>query len=165
MSRYYDLLQKVEEQPEILSTTQKRMAIEVSPTSRTRTAVAHDGTAMGEFADWLRFWNVLLKHWRISAAFAGAVMVLVILFTLLVRPVYEPTARLEIDPPGATKPMAVPGVAATTVGPVVVEPVEPPVAPAEKAVVNDPVVPAALRATTVTTNVAPGAMPLPRHNA
>src|SRR4029077_5387739 len=39
-------------------------------------------------------------HWRISAAFAFAVMLTVALVTYFTRPVYEAVARIEIDPPG-----------------------------------------------------------------
>ncbi len=51
--------------------------------------------------DWLQAFEALRKHWRLSAIFAAAVMVAVILVTVLTKPLYSPTARVEIDPPGA----------------------------------------------------------------
>ena len=50
--------------------------------------------------NWLRVMTVLRKHWRLSALFAGVVMATVAIVTLLIKPIYEPTARIEIDPPG-----------------------------------------------------------------
>jgi len=50
---------------------------------------------------WRRNWIIFRKHWRLSAGFAATVIVAVLLFTALMKPVYEPSARLEIDPPGA----------------------------------------------------------------
>lgn len=51
--------------------------------------------------DWVRAWRIAQKHWRVSAAFAGSVMITVVLVTALTKPVYAPSARVEIDPPGA----------------------------------------------------------------
>src|ERR1043165_4078096 len=50
---------------------------------------------------WRRNWIIFRKHWRLSEGFAATVIVAVLLFTALMKPVYEPSARLEIDPPGA----------------------------------------------------------------
>jgi len=54
-----------------------------------------------ERPDWLQAFSALRKHWRLSAMFAAAVMLAVIGATLLMKPVYSPVARVEIDPPGA----------------------------------------------------------------
>jgi polysaccharide biosynthesis transport protein len=51
--------------------------------------------------DWQRAVRTLKRHWRLSALFAGATFALVAVATLLMKPVYESTARIEIDPPGA----------------------------------------------------------------
>jgi capsular exopolysaccharide synthesis family protein len=45
--------------------------------------------------------TVLRKQWRVSAMVAGAIVLLVTTVTLLMRPVYEPEAKVEVDPPGA----------------------------------------------------------------
>ena len=50
--------------------------------------------------DWLQALAILQKHKRSAIVFAGIVLVTVVAGTLLMRPVYEPAARLEIDPPG-----------------------------------------------------------------
>ena len=51
-------------------------------------------------SDWLRAVAVLRKHWQLSAFFAFAVLLTVIFVTYLIEPVYEATARIEIDPAG-----------------------------------------------------------------
>ena len=52
--------------------------------------------------DWRRALDVLAKHWRLSAIFAIAVFLTVVGVTYFTRPVYEATARMEIDPSGET---------------------------------------------------------------
>ena len=50
--------------------------------------------------DWLQALAIVRKHWRSFALFAGVVFFIVAAGTLLMKPVYEPAGRLEIDPPG-----------------------------------------------------------------
>jgi polysaccharide biosynthesis transport protein len=50
--------------------------------------------------DWLHAIGVLQKHWRLSALFAAMVLITVTAVTFLTKPVYEATARIEIDPSG-----------------------------------------------------------------
>ncbi len=52
-------------------------------------------------SEWQRAWHTFLNNWRPAAYFAGTVMIAVIIFTVLAKPMYEPVARLEIDPRGA----------------------------------------------------------------
>jgi len=51
-------------------------------------------------AEWLRVLFIIRKHWRISALFAAVLMITVIVVTFSIQPVYEPVARIEVDPPG-----------------------------------------------------------------
>ena len=44
---------------------------------------------------------IILKHWQLSLFFAVAASFAVAAVTLLTKPVYEPTARIEIAPPGS----------------------------------------------------------------
>ncbi|MBS1801661.1 MAG: polysaccharide biosynthesis tyrosine autokinase [Acidobacteria bacterium] len=60
---------------------------------------SHPNTSEG--ADWFRAVEILKKHWPLSAAFAVSVAISVAAITLLMKPVYEPQARVEVDPPGA----------------------------------------------------------------
>ena len=50
--------------------------------------------------DWLRAFGILKKHWRLSALFGAVVMVTVAAVTIFSTPIYEATARVEIDPSG-----------------------------------------------------------------
>src|SRR5581483_11908152 len=50
--------------------------------------------------DWPQAFAILQKHWRTSLVFAGIVLFTVIVGTFLMKPVYEPSGRMEIDPPG-----------------------------------------------------------------
>src|ERR1700687_5061471 len=52
--------------------------------------------------DWRRALDILGKHWRLSAIFGIAVFLTVVGVTYFTRPVYEATARMEIDPSGET---------------------------------------------------------------
>ena len=54
-----------------------------------------------EHTDWRRAIDILKKHWRLSTVFALAVTVSVTVATLMMKPVFEPEARVEVDPPGA----------------------------------------------------------------
>ena len=53
-----------------------------------------------KISDWLRVLGILQKHWKLSALFACIVMVTTIAVTVFTKPVYEATARVEIDPSG-----------------------------------------------------------------
>jgi len=51
--------------------------------------------------DWERIASTLKKHRRLAAGFALATCLAVAIVTFLMKPIYEPVAQLEIDPPGA----------------------------------------------------------------
>lgn len=51
--------------------------------------------------DWLAAIRPLRAHWRLAAAFFALVMLAVTAVTFLMTPVYEPVAKLQIDPPGS----------------------------------------------------------------
>src|SRR5919108_382041 len=71
------------------------------PVGVSHTQPAAHGRVLSATPNWLQAVAILLKHWRLSAAFAAVVFMTVVAGTFLMKPVYEPTARLEIDPPGA----------------------------------------------------------------
>ena len=52
--------------------------------------------------EWMRALNILRKHWRISALFAAVLTITVVVVVFSLDPVYEPVARIEVDPPGET---------------------------------------------------------------
>ena len=52
-------------------------------------------------AEWLQAVDIVIKHWRLSVMFAAALVSTVTLYTLMMKPTFEPQARVEVDPPGA----------------------------------------------------------------
>src|SRR5262249_30642557 len=51
--------------------------------------------------DWLRTLSAVARHWRWSGSFAGIVIAAATVAAFRMSPVYEPIARIEVDPPGA----------------------------------------------------------------
>lgn len=51
-------------------------------------------------AEWLRFLYIIRKHWQVSVLFAAVLMVTVVVVVFSMNPIYEPVARIEVDPPG-----------------------------------------------------------------
>src|SRR5437016_14211864 len=51
--------------------------------------------------EWQRYLRILEKQWRLGALLAGAIFIAIAIVTYRITPVYESTARLEIDPPGS----------------------------------------------------------------
>ena len=56
--------------------------------------------AQEETPEWLRAVAIVKKHWSLAAMFAAVVIVTTTAVTFSIKAVYEPTARLEVDPPG-----------------------------------------------------------------
>ena len=54
----------------------------------------------GSPSDWFRIFHIWRRHWRSASAFSGIVIATATIVTLMMKPVYEPTARIEVDPPG-----------------------------------------------------------------
>jgi len=53
-----------------------------------------------EEPDWLRVSATIKKQWKLAAGFALATFVVVAIVTFAMKPVYEPVAEMEVDPPG-----------------------------------------------------------------
>ncbi|MGH9502213.1 MAG: GumC family protein [Terriglobales bacterium] len=51
-------------------------------------------------SEWLRALGILQKHWKLSLLFAVVVLITTALVTVFTKPVYEATARVEVDPSG-----------------------------------------------------------------
>src|SRR6476661_7604706 len=76
------------------------IAVEADENSASQLAMGSPVLDDNKGFDWSHTMGVLQKHWKMSALFAAIVMVTVIVVTLLTRPAYEATARIEIDPSG-----------------------------------------------------------------
>ena len=51
--------------------------------------------------EWQRCLRILERQWRLGALLAVAIFIAITIVTYSITPVYESTARLEIDPPGS----------------------------------------------------------------
>jgi succinoglycan biosynthesis transport protein ExoP len=97
MSKNFELLQQVNKSPTVQVPSARIDSLEMSERASRHLRPA----SMDPRPDWMHALKVLQKHWRLSASFALVVFVTVTTLTLLMKPVYEPVARIEIDPPGA----------------------------------------------------------------
>lgn len=96
MSRNFELWQRTSDPVPMPPTVVTPEVGRIERPKQTRTA-----NSQMESSEWLRALGVLKKRWRMSLLFAVVVASSVTIFTLLMRPVYEPESRLEVDPPGA----------------------------------------------------------------
>jgi polysaccharide biosynthesis transport protein len=98
MSRNFELLRRFDKQPEELeASAPAAMSSRVVLHQRELPKAAHHAADV----DWSQAFDPLKKHWRSAVLFAVAVLVLTATATFIMKPVYEPEARAEIDPPGA----------------------------------------------------------------
>lgn len=100
MSRNFELLRQTGKTPEPIE-GQVVSTITTVPAKPDRFARQAPSAAQEFTFDWAHMVEVLLRHWRWSALFAAVVVLTATAITFLMKPVYEPTATLEIDPPGA----------------------------------------------------------------
>ena len=77
-----------------------RIAVDTDENPITQLATGSPVLDDNKAFDWTHTMGILQKHWRLSALFAGVVMLTVIGINVFTRPVYEATARVEIDPSG-----------------------------------------------------------------
>jgi len=94
MSRNFELWQRASDPmpPTIVPSTPHRPE---RPKQPRRTELEAEGS------EWMRAIEIIKKRWRWSLSFAFVVAACVAVVTLLMKPVYEPEARLQVDPPGS----------------------------------------------------------------
>ena len=101
MSKDFELLRKAELAGKRSSIVLKREAGAWSRESA-RAQLRPSAHAHTRDSDWVKSFAVVRKRWRLAVSFAAivtAVVALTVFFWL--KPEYEPSARLEIDPPGS----------------------------------------------------------------
>lgn len=109
MSKNFELL-------ELLKTEPLKLASGVTTGSGTLAALPFAAQpGQGEEQEWLRALRAIRRHWRWSLAFAVALSLCVAVTVLLMKPVYEPIARIEVDPPGNELFSLDPGLASDSV--------------------------------------------------
>ena len=95
MSKNFELMRRAGNSFERQRPLQLDIETEHSPSPNFAPPVVEHG-----LSDWLRALEVLQKRWRLSAVFALVVFLTVVCVTYLTTPIYEATARIEIDPSG-----------------------------------------------------------------
>ncbi len=98
MSRNFELMRQAGKG--IGQRKRSRIAVDADENSITQLATGAPAIDDNKAFDWARTMGILQKHWRLSALFAGIVMLTVVGINVFTRPVYEATARVEIDPSG-----------------------------------------------------------------
>ena len=108
MSKNFELMRSagVELQPPSPPSVSSRIAVETQ--ERTGSPA---GAAQDRAPEWVQALSILIRHWRLSASFAAVVIVTAAVVTFSMKPVYEPSARIEVDPPGESFSMEGRGIA------------------------------------------------------
>jgi polysaccharide biosynthesis transport protein len=111
MNRHLELEGGQDESPQYSKEVSRPVGLETEQSTSTRNPKEFDRPAYPlpgyvnnlnpEHTDWRRAIDILKKHWRLSTLFALGVTVSVTVATLMMKPVFEPQARVEVDPPGA----------------------------------------------------------------
>lgn len=96
MSRIYELLQKSDRLPDMLY----RSALGVEVRKMVPRAVRASRGTGSDASDIAVFAGIVQRHWRVVTGCTLGVAAAALFATLLMKPVYEPEARLEVDPPG-----------------------------------------------------------------
>src|SRR5690242_20615586 len=101
MSKDFELLRKLEPGSNGTSDVPRH---QLYPGSHPRTEIAELQPSLVSGTrdpDWLKALTVLRKRWRVAVVFALIMVTVAALVAFLIRPEYQPLARLEIDPPGS----------------------------------------------------------------
>jgi succinoglycan biosynthesis transport protein ExoP len=105
MSRDFELLRKVEQWSRSTARVPRREAYPEStrPTEFTEShqVVGPAGQAGNRESDWVKALAVIRKRWRLAAIFAATVLGVAALIAFWIKPEYQPSGRLEINPPGS----------------------------------------------------------------
>ena len=104
MSRFYEALNHTDSatRPVTKQTLAPVLPLRSSDSIQPARGVIRGASNRVKVPEWALALDVLRKHWRLSALFAGLVMLTVTVVTFRMRAVYEPSARIEVDPPGET---------------------------------------------------------------
>jgi polysaccharide biosynthesis transport protein len=95
MSKIYDAIQKCLESPQALLPGTRLL-----DDRSARFDHVTISAAQSHKSEWRRYLDTLKAHWRLSAICAALVFFTVTVVAFTQKPVYEPTATVEIDPPG-----------------------------------------------------------------
>jgi len=104
MSRDFELLRKVEQRRKSTAGTPRREVyadfVRQAEIAESRNAVGPSGQAAVRIR-LVKSAYSCSKRWRLAASFAAIVVVAAVLILFWIKPEYQPSGRLEIDPPGS----------------------------------------------------------------
>ena len=103
MSRDFELLRTIEQQSRTPARVARReVYTEVQPHQITDSQVPSGagGQSGMRDSDWIKALAIVRKRWRLSVSFAVLLVAAAVLIVFLIKPEYQPSGRLEIDPPG-----------------------------------------------------------------
>ena len=105
MSRDFELLRKVEQRWKSTGSISRREVypeyVRPAELPEPHNAAGQTGQAGARESDWLKALTVIRKRWRLAAFFALLVLGVAALIAFLIKPEYQPSGRLEINPPGS----------------------------------------------------------------
>src|SRR5215467_1139894 len=103
MSRDFDLLRSIEKRSKSAPRIPRR---EIYPESVRPADIngSHPPRSVGSSgskeSDWIKVLAVIRKRWKLAGSFVALVVAAAALIVFLIKPEYQPSGRLEIDPPG-----------------------------------------------------------------
>ncbi|MCU1332649.1 MAG: hypothetical protein JWM08_1641 [Candidatus Angelobacter sp.] len=105
MSRDFELLRKAEQRSRSTSKAPRREVYPefVQPAEITESlpVVGPARPAGARESDWVKALAIVRKRWRLAAIFASIVLGVSALIAFWIKPEYQPSGRLEINPPGS----------------------------------------------------------------
>ncbi len=105
MSRDFELLRKAEQRSKSIAKVPRREVhsefFRPPAITESQTPASLAGWAGTRESDWVKALAVVRKRWRIATLFAAMVVGAAALFAFWIKPEYQPSGQLEIDPPGS----------------------------------------------------------------
>ena len=105
MSRDFELLRKAEQRSKSIAKVPRREVhsefFRPPVITESQTPASLAGGAGTRESDWVNALAVVRKRWRIATLFAAMVVGTAALFAFWIKPEYQPSGQLEIDPPGS----------------------------------------------------------------
>jgi polysaccharide biosynthesis transport protein len=104
MSRDFELLRSIEQRSRSVGRVPRReVYTEIVPPHQindSQVPIGPGGQSGQRESDWVKAVTIVRKRWRLTVSFAALVVAAAALIVFLIKPEYQPSGRLEIDPPG-----------------------------------------------------------------
>src|SRR5580765_5058072 len=104
MSRDFELLRTIEQLSRGSGRVPRRDAyhevVQTHEITDPQAPIGGGGQSGTREFDWLKALAIVRKRWRLALSFAAVLVAAAALIIFLIKPEYQPSGRLEIDPPG-----------------------------------------------------------------